>query len=176
MAERIRVTFDTELRSGRLAVLFRAPLAIVPAVALAVWSVLAVVVLVATWPAAIVRAEIPQGMHRLQRSYLVGVTRFVAWFALVGQVSLEAPQLRHRRVTVLLRPLLAVPTVVLASVLVVALAWTAFGAWFVALVRGRTTEGLRELGAFCIRYQAEALAYLMLLTPCYPAVAPQTPQ
>ena len=170
------MTFDTDLQRGRPRVLFAIPLAIVPAVALAVWSVLAAFVLVATWPAAIVRAEIPQRIHRLQSSYLLGVTRFVAWFALVGDISLEAAHLRHRRVTVLLRPLLAAPAVVLASVLVVALAWTAFGSWFVALARGRTTEGVRELGAYCIRYQAETLAYLLLLTPFYPAVAPQTPQ
>jgi hypothetical protein len=176
VAERIRVTFDTDLRRGRLAVLFRIPLAIVPAIGLIVWTAVAAVALVVSWPVAVVQAEIPQRVHRLQLGYLLSVTRFVAWFALVGGTSLEARRLRHRRVTVFLRPLLALPAVVLASVLAVALAWTAFAAWFVSLARGRTTQGLLELGAFCIRYQAETLAYFLLLTPRYPALAPQTPQ
>jgi hypothetical protein len=73
---------------------------------------------------------------------------------------------------VVFRPLLALPAVVLGSVLAVALAWAAVGAWFVALALGRTTEGLRELGAFCIRYHAEVAAYVLLLTPRGPRLEP----
>jgi len=54
---------------------------------------------------------------------------------------------------------------VLGSVLNVVLGLVGIATWFVALVRGRTTEGLRELGAFCVRYQVEVLAYLLLLSP-----------
>jgi hypothetical protein len=87
-------------------------------------------------------------------------------------VQVDADRRRQRRWTVLLRVPLAVPAVVLASVLGVVLAGTAVGAWFVALILGRTTEGLRELGAFCLRYATEAAAYLLLVTPTYPRLAP----
>jgi hypothetical protein len=85
----------------------------------------------------------------------------------------EAEVERQPRWTVLLRPLLAVPAVVLASVLGIVLLASSVGAWFVSLTRGRTTEGLRELGAFCLRYVAETAAYLLLVTPLYPTLAPR---
>jgi hypothetical protein len=47
------------------------------------------------------------------------------------------------------------------------------GTWFVALFLGRTTAGLRELGAFCLRYVAETAAYALLLSPLYPRLAPR---
>ena len=179
MGERIRIAFDTELQRRRLGVLLRIPIAIPPALALAGWTVLVVAALPLAWMLTAARVELPDPLHRFEARYLLDVTRFAAWLALVSaheRVSLEAPRLLQPRATVVFRPLLALPAIVLGSVLAVALAWAAVAAWFVALARGRTTEGLRELGAFCIRYQAETLAYLMLLTPCYPAVAPQTPQ
>jgi Domain of unknown function (DUF4389) len=177
VAERIRVTFDTDLRRGRLAVLLRLPVALAPAVALTIWTVAAAALLVASWPVIAVRGRVPRPLHRFQLHYLRNWTRFVAWLALVSAprgVAVEAERIRQQRATVLLRPLLVSPAVVLASVLTVALAWTAVGAWVVALAGGRTTEGLRELGAFCIRYQAETLAYLLLLTPSAPMLAPPT--
>jgi Domain of unknown function (DUF4389) len=73
---------------------------------------------------------------------------------------------------VLLRVPLAASAVVLASALGVVLGCTAIGAWFVALALGRTTEGLRELGAFCLRYLTETAAYLLLVTAAYPRLAP----
>jgi hypothetical protein len=179
VAERIRVTFDSDLRRSRLAALFRLPLAIVPALSLAFWTVAALVLLVASWAITAVRGSVPPELQRLQLRYLQSLVRFAAWFGLVSaprNVSVHVDRATQRRVRVVLRPLLALPAIVLASVLAVALAWTTVGAWFAALAFGRTTHGLQELGAFCIRYEAETLAYLMLLTPCYPAVAPQTPQ
>ena len=65
------------------------------------------------------------------------------------------------------------PALVLASVLGVVHLCTAVAAWFVGLVLGRTTAGLRELGAFCLRYATEAAAYALLLTPRYPRLAPR---
>jgi hypothetical protein len=70
---------------------------------------------------------------------------------------------------------LALPALVLASVFSVILTTSAVGAWFVALILGRTTAGLQELGTFCLRYQLETSAYLMLLTPRYPRLEPAPP-
>ena len=91
----------------------------------------------------------------------------------VHPVQLEAERQPQRRWTVLLRLALAVPALVLASVFGVVQSGTAVAAWFVALVLGRTTEGLRELGAFCLRYATETAAYLLLVTPRYPTLAPR---
>jgi Domain of unknown function (DUF4389) len=48
----------------------------------------------------------------------------------------------------------------------------AVAAWFVALALGRTTAGLQELGTFCLRYQLETQAYLLLVTAAYPRLPP----
>jgi hypothetical protein len=72
----------------------------------------------------------------------------------------------------LLRLPLALPALVLASAFNVVLSVAAVAAWFVALALGRTTAGLLELGTFCLRYQLETQAYVMLLTSAYPRLVP----
>jgi len=64
------------------------------------------------------------------------------------------------------------PPIVLASAFNVVLSIAAVAAWFVAVALGRTTTGLQELGTFCLRYQLETQAYVMLLTSTYPRLAP----
>jgi hypothetical protein len=177
VAERVRVTFDTDLRRRRLAVLFRLLLAIPPAFVLSVWGLVAIPALVFSWIATLVRGRSPSVLHRFLRGYLRYWAQFGAWLNLVSgryprarkrdqhPVQLEAPRVPQSRPVTLLRIVLALPLLVLASVLNVVLGLVGIAAWFVALVRGRTTEGLRELGAFCVRYQVEVLAYVLLLTP-----------
>jgi hypothetical protein len=50
----------------------------------------------------------------------------------------------------------------------------AFAGWFVCLVLGRMPKGMRDLLAYCIRYQAQTYAYLFLLTGRYPSLASGT--
>ena len=69
-----------------------------------------------------------------------------------------------------LRILLAVPAALLAS----SSADGAAGSVALGLVRRalhRTdAEGMRDLSAYCLRYQAQALGYLLLLTARYPTL------
>jgi hypothetical protein len=44
--------------------------------------------------------------------------------------------------------------------------------WFVGLILGRMPRGLRNLGVFALRYQAQVGAYLWLLTDRYPYSGP----
>ena len=44
----------------------------------------------------------------------------------------------------------------------------AFLGWFASLVRGRMPKGLRDAGAYGIGYNAQSLAYLLLVTDRYP--------
>lgn len=181
----MRLTEDPELRRRRLAVLLRSILVLPAALVAAVWALVALVVLPFAWLAALVRGEVPLRLHRALVAALGYVIQVNAWWSLVTgrypwphrrrrhTVQLTSTRDRQRRWTILLRLPLAVPPLVLASVLGVVLAGTAIGAWFVGLVLGRTTEGLRELGAFCVRYAAETQAYLLLVTPRYPRLAPR---
>jgi hypothetical protein len=49
-------------------------------------------------------------------------------------------------------------------------AWiVAFLGWFYALFTGRMSKGMRDLLAYCLRYQAQTYGYVMLLTQRYPS-------
>lgn len=180
MAERLRVTFDTDVRRRRIAVLLRIALALPPALAVVVWTALAAPAFVLAWVATLARGRTPRALHGLLRGYLRYLGQFGAWLSLVSgsypwlrgrdrhPVQLVAEREPQARLSTLLRVVLALPGLVLASVLGVVLALAGIAAWFVALSRGRTTEGLLELGAFCVRYQLEVLAYVLLLTACAP--------
>ena len=61
------------------------------------------------------------------------------------------------------------PVIVLGSVLSVVLSTVAIPAWFAGVIFGRNTAGLQELGTFCLRYQLEVQAYVMLRDSGLPA-------
>ena len=176
------MSFDPDLRRRRATVALLGPLA-VPAVALLlVFSVIAVATVPVAWAGAMLTGRVSEPVHRFLRVYVRYGLRVAAWTTLTvrryPRVRGASPPVvdvgrgRQARWTALFRAPLALPSLVLASVFAAVVVATAIGAWFVALVRGRTTEGLRELSAFCLRYQVEALAFLFLLTPHAPRLEP----
>jgi hypothetical protein len=185
---RIRLVSEEPLRRRRLAVLFRALLFLPHYIVLSVWSLLVLPVLAFGWIVALIRGQLPQRVHRFLAAYLRYSGQVTAWVDLLSgtypkphrtgehpfAIDVPEPQ-RQRRLVTLLRIPLAVPGVVLASVFGVILATITIGAWFVALLLGRTTAGLQELGTYCLRYHLETSAYLLLLTARYPKLEPAEP-
>jgi hypothetical protein len=182
---RIVVHGAEPLDRSRLATLFRALLVVPHCVVLSIWTLWIVPVLFAGWLAALAAGRVPRRLHRWLAAYLRYQGQVTAWFDLLSsrypdpQRTLEHPfrlevadPRRQRRLLTLLRAPLAVPAMVLASVFGVILFGVSIGAWLVSLVLGRTTAGLQELGTFCLRYQLEVQAYVLLLTPAYPKLAP----
>jgi hypothetical protein len=186
--ERLRVVSNEPLRRRRLGVLFRAVLVLPHYIVLLVWSLLAAPVLVLGWFAALLRGRLPARLHGFLAAYLRYTGQVTAWFDLLSArqprphrtrdhpfaIEVPGPQ-RQRRLVSLLRIPLALPALVLASVFGVILSASTLGAWLVALLLGRTTTGLQELGTFCLRYYLETCAYLFLLTPRYPRLEPAEP-
>jgi Domain of unknown function (DUF4389) len=179
----VRLTEDHDLRRRRAAVLFRL-LLLVPVVVVALlYALVAVVVFPFAWLTALALGRVSPRQHQALAAALEYQARATAWTTLVSgrypwptrrrehPVRLVVERERQRRSTVILRLPLALPALALATSFAAVLAGTAVGAWFVALVFGRTTEGLRELGAFCLRYVTETTSYLLLLTPRYPSLA-----
>jgi hypothetical protein len=171
-----------------LAVLFRALLFVPHYLLLSVWIVLVVPVLPVTWLAALAAGRVPGGLHRFLAAFLRYSGQATAWFDLLSgrypdprrtrehPFRIEVPDSRRqRRLVTLLRIPLAVPALVLASVFAVILTTVALGSWFVALLLGRTTAGMQELGTFCLRYELETSGYLLLLTGRYPRLEPPPP-
>jgi hypothetical protein len=137
------------------------------------------------WLALLIEGRLPGWLHRFLGAFLCYQGQVTAWFDLLA-VRYPDPLHTHEhpfridlvdrprqsRLITLFRLPLALPALVLASVLNVVLSVVAVAAWFVALALGRTTSGLQELGTFCLRYQLETQAYVSLLTAAYPRLAP----
>ena len=85
-------------------------------------------------------------------------------------LSLDPPE-QHNRVSVVFRLILAMPACVFTFVLHIVLHVVAFLGWFASLALGRMPQGLRDLGAYCLRFEAQTYAYVLLLTPRYPSLA-----
>jgi len=186
--DRLRVRDTEALTRRRLAVLLRVALYLPHAIVLALWSVVFAPTLVIMWLALLIEGRLPSWLHRFAAAYVRYTGQVTAWFeVLSGRYPMPHQGDRHpfaieiprpqpqRRLVILIRIVLALPAIVLASVFNVILTTSAIGAWFVALILGRTTAGLQELGTFCLRYQLETSAYLMLLTPRYPRLEPALP-
>ena len=182
----VRIVVTDELERSRLTVLFRLLLAIPHFVWLALWSVAAFFAAIAAWFVALVTGLVPLSLHRFLAAYVRYATHVIAYVYAVGRkfpgftgragsygIDVEIdPPIRQSRWATLFRLFLAIPAFVVSGALDGVLLVVAFLGWWYALVRGRMPEGLRNLGAFGLRYTAQTYAYLFLLTDRYPHGAP----
>ena len=183
---RLRVSDQEPLRRRRLAVLLRALLFLPHLVFIAIWSLPAAAVIVVGWFVLLAAGRLPASLHRFLAAYVRYVGQASAWFHLLSgrypnplrtgrhPFAIEVPDCpRQPRLITLLRAVLAIPALLLASAFRIVLSLSAVAAWFAGLVFGRTTAGLQELGTFCLRYELETVAYVLLLTSRYPRLAPE---
>jgi hypothetical protein len=183
----VRVSVTDDLRRSRLLTLLRLPIAVPHIVWLLLWTVPAVVAALLNWLSALAVGRAPGAFHRFLSRYLRYSTHLTAFVFLVGNpfpgftgkagtypidVELPPSQPQHRLVT-LFRFVLALPALIVVSGLWVALFVAGFLAWFVALFLGRMPDGLRNLGAYVVRYGAQVNAYLYVLTARYPDAGPR---
>lgn len=182
----VRIEVSDDLGRPRLLVLFRLLLAFPHLVWIALWGAAVALALVAGWVCALATGRVPAALHRFLASYVRYTTHVVAFTALVGrafpgftgragsyEIDLALPGAEAQdRLSVLGRLVLALPALLVANALGTALWVAAILGWWYALVRGRMPEGLRNLGASCLRYNAQAYAYLLLVTGRYPYAAP----
>lgn len=104
--------------------------------------------LVVSWLSTLALGRTPSGLHSFIAGYLVYSTRVSAY---VG--------------------LLAIPALIFAGVLGMVGQVIAFLGWFVCIVIGRMPKGMRDLGAYCMRFSAQTNTYAYLLTHRYPTLA-----
>lgn len=195
MAEHpVRLTVDDDLRRSRLTVLFRLILAIPHIVWWYLWSLLAVLLAIVVWVVTLIRGTPPAGLYSLQAAFVRYTTHVFAYFLLTANpwpmftgrpgypvdLEFDGPR-RQRRWTVALRLFLAVPLLLLVLTFTGAgpltygggtLLTVAFLAWFASIVRARMPQGLRDLQAYGLRYAAQVLAYLLVLTDRFPNLDP----
>ncbi|HEX6490431.1 MAG TPA: DUF4389 domain-containing protein [Gaiellaceae bacterium] len=177
----IRLVVTDDLRRNRLTVFFRLLLALPHFVWVAVWGIVAALAGIANWFATLVSGRSPEGLHRFLATYLRYQTHVWAYTLLLadpypgfgGQpgypIELEVdPPRPQNRWTVFFRLLLALPALILARILTYISQLLAVFSWFAALVLGRVPEGLRNFGAFALRFEQQTSGYLYLLSERYP--------
>ena len=181
----IRLERADDGRRSRLTVFFRFLLAIPHFVWLLLWSVAALLAAIANWLVALVRGRSAEPLHRFLAAYIRYYAHVVAFVSLVANpfpgfvgapgypVDIEiGPPARQNRWVTFFRVFLAIPALLVSGALSAALFVAAFLGWFAALVTGRMPTGLRNLGAFCLRYVSQTNAYWFILGDAYPHASP----
>jgi hypothetical protein len=178
----VRLAVTDDLRRTRLTVFFRLLLAIPHYVWIWLWSVVLNVVLPIDWLVTLILGRSPEALHRFFAAYTRYRTHLTAYLTLLADpypgfvgapgypVDVEiAPPQPQNRLLVFFRLLLAIPALIVTYVLVFLQYVLAIFAWFACLATGRMPEGLRNLGTYVTRYEAQTNAYLYLLTQRYPS-------
>jgi uncharacterized protein DUF4389 len=211
----IRVVVTDDLRRSRLTVFFRLLLAIPHIVWLILWTIAILVTAIVNWFATLIMGRSPTALHNFTAAYVRYSVHVRAYLFLAANpfpgftgepgsypIDVEiAPPAPQRRLVTLFRILLAIPALVLSTVLAGSnfsfgggtgrrgsggsfsggggggglAAFAAFFGWFVSLVRGRMPQGFRDLLAFGLRYEAQVGGYVLLLTDRYPTSNPLDP-
>lgn len=178
---RLRITDD--LRRTRLTVFFRLILAIPHFFWLALIGVIAALAIIANWFATLFAGKSPDSLHNFLAGYLRYATQVAAYVLLIADpypgfylinleeypVDLEvAPPEVQNRWTVFFRIILAIPALLIASVLRNISSLLAVFAWVMGVLTARVPEGIRNFAAFALRYETQTYAYVALLTQKYP--------
>jgi Domain of unknown function (DUF4389) len=175
-----------ELRRSRLTVFFRLALAVPHLVWLSLWGVLALLAALVNWVATLATGTSPGWLHRFLAAYVRYQLHVTAFLYLVGNpfpgfvgaegkypIDLHVAEREGQgRWTVLFRLLLAFPALLLAAVFSQILLVVAVLGWFASLFTGQMPLGLRNLGAYGLRYVSQTQAYVLLLTGAYPYSGP----
>jgi hypothetical protein len=182
----IRMRVDDDLRRSRLTVFFRLLLAIPHFVWLSIWGFAAFAVAIINWLVTLIAGKSPNALHRFLAAYVRYQAHVYAYLFVIANpfpgftgtegtypIDLEIdPPERQNRWKTLFRSILALPAFLLAYPLSFLVGFVAVFLWFCGLFLGRAPEGLRNLGAYILRYFAQMYGYFYLLTDRYPYSGP----
>jgi 2-(1,2-epoxy-1,2-dihydrophenyl)acetyl-CoA isomerase len=181
----VRLLVSDDLRRWRLTVALRFLLALPHLLVLTAWTYVAVPVVIVNWFITLFRGQPAEGLHawtsRLVRyqahvyAYVFLVAdpypSFRGWYGTYPVDVVLPPPRPQARWQTLLRIVLVIPAYVLAVVLGYVLYIVAALGGVYALFMGRYPRGMRDLSAYCLRFQAQTWAYLLLVTDRYPSLA-----
>ena len=183
-AHPVRLIVNDDLKRSRLTVFFRLLLLFPHLFWQYIWGFAVTGCMIVNWFAVLIRGRSPEDLHLFlvralrYRTHLFSYTLLVSnpyptFFGRQGahpvDLEIDGPDRQPRLVT-LFRLVLAIPAFVIAYVLIFVMTVVALIGWFVALVIGRMPKGMRDLSAYCLRYEAQMSAYLMILTSRYPSL------
>jgi hypothetical protein len=184
----VRLIVTDDLQRNRLTVFFRIILAIPHLVWFTLWTIAALFAGIANWVATLIKETSPAGLHNFLAAYVRYSTHVTAYLYLVADpfpsfsgkpgypidVEIDPPQPQNRWVTAF-RIILVIPAAILNQVLQYVVQIIGFLGWFVCLALGRMPQGMRDLSAYCLRFQAQTYAYIAVLTDRYPSLSSGPP-
>jgi hypothetical protein len=178
----IRLVITDDLQRNRWTSFFRLILAIPHIIWLALWSIVALLALIANWFATLVKGQSPEGLHNFLATYLRYQTHVYAYLFLIADpfpgfggkpgypIDLEiGPPVEQNRWTVGFRLILAIPAFIVSGILGYLNRALGIFSWALSVLMGRVPEGLRNFAAFCVRYEQQTGGYALLLTGQYPS-------
>lgn len=172
---------ERELRRGRLSVAFRLLLALPQFVFLYVLSVVASLVLIVGWFAALFLGRLPEGIADFLGQVLRYTIRVTGYAMLLTDryppfqfsaedypVRVELAPGRLNRLAVLFRPFLMIPAAIVLFLTLIGWYVAAFFIWLLVLVLGRVPGALFDATTGLLRYSFRYNAYYWLLSAAYP--------
>ncbi len=169
-------------RQSRVKVLVRGFILVPLALWYFVLSIASFFMILAAWFSSLVLGRNPDGIQHFLTDVLRYQSKVSAYGALLtarwpgmnlaaqsrDQISLEIDHVRLNRAAVLFRLILAVPALVVSSLLGVGSSLMTFVMWCCAVVTGRVPQALHEARGLIWRYTTRTSAYVALLTPTQP--------
>jgi len=181
----VRLIDHDDLKRSRLTVLVRAFLVLPHLIWLTLYASVALFVALANWIVTLIKGRSSQRMHRWLVRYLRYTVYVYSYLYVLANpyppfhgdqrsytidLQVEGPDDQRRLVTAF-RLVLVIPAFVLSWVLSQVLQVIALLAWVIAIFLGRIPRGMEQLGLYCLRYQTQVYAYLLVVTDRYPTTA-----
>jgi hypothetical protein len=181
----IHLVVMDDLKRWRLTVALRWLLALPHLLVLFAWLYIALPVAIVNWFITLFRGRSSTGVHAWMSRFIRYQVHVNAYLYLVadpypsfrgwpGRYPIDlaiAPPTEQSRWKTLLRIVLVIPAYVFAYVLGYVVSIVAFLGMFYALSTGRYPRGFRDLSTYSLRFQAQTLGNLFLVTDKYPTLA-----
>lgn len=188
MSHPVKLVVTDDLQRTRASVFFRIVLAIPHFIWLTVLGFAVFFVVIANGLITLFTRRSPDAVHQFLSEYARYYVHVQAYVYLIADrypgfsghpgypIDVRfAPSEPQNRWTVFFRLVLAIPALIVVTVLIsgynqagALLGTVALLGWFSSLVRARMPRGMRDAGAYALSYQAQLLAYLFVLTDRYP--------
>jgi hypothetical protein len=181
----VRLIDHDDLKRSRLTVLVRWALVLPHLIWLFLYANVAIYVAFANWIVTLIKGRPPQRTHRWLVRFLRYHVYVYSYLMVLANpyppfhgdqrsykvdLQVEGPDDQRRLVTGF-RLVLAIPAFVLAWVLGQVMQVIGFLNWLIAIFIGRVPRGMEQLGLYCLRYQTQTYAYLLVVTDRYPSTA-----
>jgi hypothetical protein len=185
----IRLVVTDDLKRNRLTVFFRLILVIPHLIWLSLWGIVVSLAIIVSWFATLFAGQTPLGLHNFIAQYIRYSTQVYGYLLFLADpypgflgdqpygadLEVDPPAPQNRWITAF-RIILAIPVLLVSSVLSYLMYVVAIISWFACLFIGAMPLGLRNLTAWVVRFNAQTHGYLALLTDRYPSFSTEIDQ